>query len=508
MDTATIIMILVGAAVGGGAGYFYRKMQAQKETATAEAKATKLIEEAKTKARELILEAKDESLKVSESAKKEEKERRSQLLAREQQLATREESLDKRFDTLEKKESDFKKDALEIEKIKEELRSIRTKQEENLSKIAKLSKEKAKEKLLEITEKEIKDDLVTHIKKVESETNEDADKLAREILTTVIQRMASEITAETTVSSVDLPNDEMKGRIIGREGRNIQAIERATGCDIIIDDTPETLIISGFDPVRRAVAKFTIEKLIADGRIHPTRIEEMAKKAEEEVDKMVKESGEQAAYEVGVAGLPADLIKILGRLRFRTSYAQNVLKHSVETARIAAALAGELKADVNICKKAGLLHDIGKTIDQEIGGSHAAISRDIAKKYGMPDEMVHAIEAHHEEVEFKTPEAIIVQVADAISGSRPGARRDTLESYIKRLGELEKIASSFPGVEKSFAIQAGREVRVIVYPEEIDDLEAIKLAKNVAGKIEKDLKYPGQIKVTVIRETRAIEYAK
>jgi len=328
------------------------------------------------------------------------------------------------------------------------------------------------------------------------------------ILLQAVEKTVPYLPREGIISVVKLPNEEMKGRIIGREGRNIRSLEEATGCDIIVDDTPEAVVISGFDPVRRQVARAALEKLIVDGRIHPTRIEETVEKAKSEIAQTMKEAGEQAVYEVGVAGLPQDLVKILGRLRFRTSYGQNVLKHSIEVAHLASMLASELGADVNVAKKAGLLHDIGKAVDHEVQGNHAAISRDIAKKFGLPEEVIHAIEAHHEEVEPKTVEAIIVHVADAISGSRPGARRETLESYIKRLKELENIANAFDGVEKSYAIQAGREVRIFVKPEEIDDLEAEKLSHKIAKKIEEELKYPGQIKVNVIREIRVVDFAK
>jgi ribonuclease Y len=357
-------------------------------------------------------------------------------------------------------------------------------------------------------EKDYKKDVVAYIQKMQIEAKEEADRNAQEILATAIQRIATEKTAETTVTALNLPNDEIKGRIIGREGRNIQALEKATGCDIIVDDTPETIVVSCFDPVRRQVATQALERLIKDGRIQPAKIEEAVEKAQEEIDKSIKEAGEKAAYETGVAGLPLEMVKLLGRLKYRTSYAQNVLQHSIEAAKIAGALAAELGADVAIAKKAGLLHDIGKAIDRDMDESHAVISRDICKKFGMSDEVIHAVEAHHEDVPFKTVEAIIVQVADAISAGRPGARRDSLENYIKRLTELENIANSFEGVEKTFAIQAGREVRVIVEPEKIDDLTALKLARDIANKIENDLKFPGQIKVNVIRETRAVEFAK
>lgn len=508
MSVLSIILAIAALGVGGASGYAYRKVQISNDANNAEAKAEKKIADAETKAKEIILDAKNEAMKLAENSKKEERDRRDQLTASERRVSQREEALDKKSDELDKKRDGLDASKAEIETTKNELRDIRVKQQEALEKISKLSKEEAKDKLLGMVEKDYKKDVVNFIKKIEEETKEEADTKAREIIVTAIQRIAGEQTAENTVTAVALPNDEIKGRIIGREGRNIQAIERATGCDIIVDDTPETIVISGFDPVRRNVAKIAIEKLISDGRIHPGRIEEAVAKAQEEIDKTIKEAGEKAVYEAGVAGIPAEMVKLLGRLKFRTSFAQNVLQHSVETSLLAGALASELGADVAIAKKAGLLHDIGKSIDQDMEGGHATISRDIAKKFGMSDEVVHAIEAHHEDVPFRTVEAVIIQVADAISAGRPGARRDSLDNYVKRLTELENIANGFEGVEKSYAIQAGREVRIFVTPEKVDDLAAIKLAKDIATKVEADLKYPGQIKVNVIRETRAIEYAK
>jgi ribonuclease Y len=508
MEPLGVILTLGALVLGASGGYIYRKKQIGRDAAGAEAKAEKKIAEAETKAKEIVLEAKNEAIKTAEAAKAEEKERREQLSSQEKRVAQREEALDKKNDELDKKRDEIDKTKEVIENTKNELRELRVKQQEALEKIAKLTKEEAKDKLIQMVEKDYRKDIVSFIQKVEEETKETADSKAREIIITAIQRVAGEQTAENTVTAVALPNDEIKGRIIGREGRNIQAIERATGCDIIVDDTPETIVISGFDPVRRNVAKVALEKMIADGRIHPARIEEAVAKAQEEIDKAIKEAGEKAVYEAGVAGIPAEMVKVLGRLKYRTSFSQNVLQHSVEAALLAGALASETGADVAIAKKAGLLHDIGKAIDQDIEGSHAIISRDICKKFGMSDEVIHAVEAHHEEVPFKTVEAVIVQVSDAISAGRPGVRRDTLDNYVKRLRELENIANGFEGVEKSYAIQAGREVRIFVTPDKIDDLKAIKLAKEIATKIESDLKYPGMIKVNVIRETRAMEYAK
>lgn len=492
-----ILYLIVVAAGGVGVGYVSRIVLAGKRTQNLE-----------QKQKELLLAAKDEALKIKEEAKKEEEERKKYLQVLEEKLRQRSEALDHRSQSLDYEREKLIKGDAEINKIKKEISEIKDNQAEKLGKIAKLSREEAKEFLLKDIEREYKDELVRKIKIEREALRENVDREAKKIIANVIQRLASEHTAESTATSVDLPNDEMKGRIIGREGRNIQIFEKMTGVDLLIDDTPDTVTISAFDPVRRYVAKVVLERLIQDGRIHPTRIEEMVQKANEDLKKEIAEAGEQAAYEIGIAGLNPDLLKILGRLKFRTSYGQNVLKHSIETAHIARMMAEELGADVNIVKKAGLLHDIGKAVDHDIGGSHLQISCDILKKYGMSEEIIHAVEAHHEDVEAKTMEAIIVKAADAISGSRPGARRETLESYVKRLEELENLANTFEGVEKSYAIQAGREVRIIVSPENINDLEALKLSKDIAKKIEEELQYPGTVKVNVIRETRAISYAK
>jgi len=493
-----LIVYLIAAVVGGGAlGYAGRIYIAKKAK-----------DQASQKQKELLLQAKDEALKIKEEAKKEEEKSRRDLQELEKSLRRREEVIDNRLETVEAEKTKIIEKEKEIEEIKNEISEIRSSQQENLEKIGRLKKEEARELLLSQVEREYKDDLIRKIKEQKDIAREEAQSIAREILSSVIQRLASEHTVETTATTVSLPSDEMKGRIIGREGRNIQIFEKETGTDLIIDDTPDTVVISAFDPIRRHVAKIALEKLIADGRIHPTRIEEVVSKAKEEIGQQVKEAGEAAAYEVGVAGLHPDLLKILGRLKFRTSYGQNVLQHSIESAFIAGMLASELGADVNLVKKAALLHDIGKAVDHDIPGPHHHISGDIAKKYGLSEDIIHAIMAHHDDIEAKSVEAIIVKAADAISSSRPGARRETLENYVKRLEELENIANAFPGVEKSYAIQAGREVRILVKPEEIDDLDAVKLSKNIAKKIEEDLQYPGMIKVNVIRETRAIEFAK
>lgn len=493
------LIIYVAAAViaGGGAGYFGRIYIQKKQKDTSD-----------QKQKELILKAKDEALKIKEDAKKEEEKFRKEFQELERNLRRREEMLDKRIESNDTERDKIKLKETEIEKIKVEISQIKDKHQETLEKIAKIGKEEALQILLKNIEKEYKEDLIRKIKEQKEIAKEEAQGVAREILSTVIQRLAAEHTVETTTTAVHIPSDEMKGRIIGREGRNIQIFEKETGVDLIIDDTPDTVIISAFDPIRRHVAKVALDKLIADGRIHPTRIEELVKKAKEEIGQQVKEAGEAAAYEVGVAGLHPDLLKILGRLKFRTSYGQNVLQHSIETSQIAGMIAAELGADVNLAKKAGLLHDIGKAVDHDIPGAHHHISVDIAKKYGISDDVCHAILAHHDDVEAKTVEAIVVKAADAISSSRPGVRRESYENYVKRLEELENIANSFPGVEKTYAIQAGREVRIIVKPEAIDDLSALQLSKDIAKKIEQDLQYPGTIKVNVIRETRAVEFAK
>jgi len=493
-----LIIYLAAAALGGGAlGYVSRIYIARKK---------KDFQEQKQK--ELLLKAKDEAFKIKEEAKEEEEELRKDLQELEKNLRRREEMIDKRLESADLEKDRASAKEKEIEQIKKEIEQIKNKHQEALEKIAKLKKEEALDLLLKQVEKEYKEELIRKIKEQKSIAREEAQIVAREILSTVIQRLASEHTVETTTTAVSLPNDEMKGRIIGKEGRNIQIFEKETGTDLIIDDTPDTVVISAFDPIRRHIAKIALEKLIADGRIHPTHIEELVQKAKEEISQQVKEAGEAAAYEVGVAGLHPDLLKILGRLKFRTSYGQNVLQHSIETAHIAGMLASELGADVNLAKKASFLHDIGKAVDHDIPGPHHHISVDICKKYGLSEDICDAIASHHDDIEPKTVEAIIVKAADAISSSRPGARRETFENYIKRLEELENIANSFPGVNKSYAIQAGREVRIIVKPEELDDLQALKLSKDIAKKIEEDLQYPGTIKVNVIRETRAIEFAK
>jgi len=504
-------IIIVGIAafvLGGGLGYFILRQISGKQVDSAKSKADKIVSDAKSESKEILIAAKDEALKEKEEVKKEFQTKEKTIAELERSLRSREVNLDRKFDQLESERKSVSKKESEIEGIKKTLRDLRTKQEESLERIAKMDKEEAKKVLLNLVEKESKEDLVKKIKEVNTYVKEEADKEAQKIIVTAIQRLAPELAAETTISSVAITSDEMKGRIIGREGRNIQTFEKMTGVDLIIDDTPDVVVLSSFDPLRRQLAKVTLEKLIADGRINPTRIEEMYEKAKREVAEDIKRSGEEAAYEVGVAGLPLEIIKVLGRLKYRTSYGQNQLKHSVEVALISGLLAEELGADVKVAKTAGLLHDLGKAVDQDVPGNHAVISADIARKYKIDENIVHAIEAHHEDVEIRTVEAAIAQAADAVSSARPGARRESLENYVKRLKDLENISNSFEGVEKSFAIQAGREVRVIVIPESIDDLGAEKLSKEIAKKIEAEMQYPGQIKVNVIREVRATEYAK
>ncbi|AZV56324.1 ribonuclease Y [Clostridium sp. AWRP] len=464
--------------------------------------------QAETQKKEAILEAKEEIHKLRNDFDKESRDRRNENQRLERRLIQREELLDKKSDALEKRDSGLDKKQQDIDKLQISVEELYKKQREKLEKLSGLSSEEAKNILLEQVNKEIKHESAMMIKEIEAKAKEEADKKAREIITCAIQRCAADHVAETTVHVVPLPNDEMKGRIIGREGRNIRTLETLTGVDLIIDDTPEAVILSGFDPIRREVARIALEKLIIDGRIHPARIEEMVQKAEKEVENNVKEEGEQATFETGVHGLHMELVKLLGRLKYRTSYGQNVLKHSVEVAYLAGLMASEIGIDPTIAKRAGLLHDIGKAVDHEVEGPHAVIGSEVAKKYRESPIIVNAIAAHHGDVEFQSLEAVLVQAADAISAARPGARRETLEAYIKRLEKLEEIANTCEGVEKSYAIQAGRELRIMVKPENIDDAGAIEMARNIVKKIEEELEYPGQIKVNVIRETRAIEYAK
>ena len=503
-----VVLLFVGLLIG----YAYRKNIAEAKVAKAEDAVKKLYEEAKAKAsdikKEMILEAKEEVFKTRTEAEKENRERRAELQRTERRLFQREESLEKKLDGLEQREKELNKRESGLEKAEADIAALHEQQMAELERISGLSMEGAREILLENVEREARHDAALLLRDIEARTREEADKRARNIVSLAIQRCAADQVAETTVSVVPLPNDEMKGRIIGREGRNIRALETATGVDLIIDDTPEAVILSGFDPVRREVARIALEKLILDGRIHPARIEETVEKARKEVDAQIREAGEQAVLNTGVNGLHHELVRYLGRMRYRTSYGQNVLNHSIEVAHLAGIMAAELGANVALAKRAGLLHDIGKSIDHEVEGSHAQIGADLAKKYRENNQIVHAIMAHHGDVEPTTVEAILVQAADAISAARPGARRETLETYIKRLEKLEEIANSFDGVDTSFAIQAGREVRIIVKPDKISDSDTVIMAKDIAKRIESELEYPGQIKVNVIRETRTVDYAK
>ncbi|MBI4050536.1 MAG: ribonuclease Y [Candidatus Doudnabacteria bacterium] len=500
-----LIIVAVAALVGG---YLIRKFQVKAKIQSAEARAEKVLEGAKQKEKELVLAAKDQAIRITEEAKKQETEIRQQILRLEQRLEKREEELERKYDELDKQKKSLDAKTEEAQKIREELAKGREQQLANLEKIAKLTREEAKQILLEQTEKQVKDDLLSLTRKIVAQTREDAERMARDIIVQAIERSSAEVSTEVTTTTVALPNEEMKGRIIGKEGRNIKTFEQMLGVEVIVDETPDAVIISGFNSVRRQVAKVTLEKLIQDGRIHPARIEEAYEKAKREVGQMIKEAGEEAVYELGITNFPPKLIQLIGRLKFRSSYGQNVLKHSVEMAKVAALIAEELKADVPIVKQGALLHDIGKALDQEMEGTHVELGRRIAEKFGLPEKVINAIEAHHGDVEHLSLEAAIVDAADNISGARPGARKDTYENYLKRLEELEKLATSFEGVEKAYAIQAGREIRVFIEPTRIDDWGAMKLAREISNRIEQELKYPGEIKVQVIRELRVVEYAR
>lgn len=503
-----VIIGIIALAIGGAVGYVLKKVNLEKKIKEAEEAGQKVIENAKTRGRELLVAAKDDALKVRDEAKKEERKRLDKVAKLEQSLASREENYAKKLDELEARKERILKRTEEQNKLQEELDKAKEAQAAKLEEIAKMTKDEAQEQLKKDVEKEYEPELLRIIREMKAKAKDDGEREAKEILATVTQRLASEYTAENTITSVSIPSDEVKGRIIGREGRNIQAFERITGVDVIVDDTPEAVTISCFDPVRRHVAMVALDKLITDGRIHPAQIEKVVKSVAEDIKNQIKEAGEEAAYEVGAPGLPSEITKILGRLKFRTSYGQNQLRHAMEVSKIATMLAAELGGDVEICRKAGLLHDLGKALDHEIDQPHHHLTYDLMLKFGMPEPIAHAAAAHHDDIEPKTLEAIIVKTADAVSGARPGARRESTEQYIQRLKELENIADSFGGVEKSWAIQAGREVRIFVRPEDISDLQAEKLSRDVARKIEQDMTYPGQIKVHVIRETRAVEYAK
>jgi ribonuclease Y len=509
METPLVAAIAVGAfAAGVLLGALVRRLWASQAVKAAQAEARQIEAEARARQKDLILEAKEEKIRLLREAEDEARSRRLELGALETRLLQRDEQLDQRTDMLEQRDRKLLDRERDLDRTREELAKAHQEQVGALERVSGLSAEDAKGILLEAVREDAEHDAVRLAKAIERKAVEEANEKARDVIVTAIQRIAADHTAEHTVSVVHLPSDEMKGRIIGREGRNIRALEQATGVDLIIDDTPETVVLSGFDPVRREIARLSLTKLISDGRIHPGRIEEVVAKARAEVDLVIRQAGEQAAYEAGVPGLPPEIIKLLGRLKYRTSYGQNVLNHVVETSRLAAIIAAEVGADVQISKMGGLLHDIGKAVDHEVEGPHAAIGAGIAQRHNLPFKVINGIAAHHQEVEYACVEAPIVQIADAISASRPGARGESMDTYIKRLEDLQAIAESFSGVEKSFAVQAGREVRILVRPEEIDDLTASRLARDIVRKIEETLTYPGQIKVTVIRETRAVEYAK
>ncbi|MCD7861148.1 MAG: ribonuclease Y [Oscillospiraceae bacterium] len=505
---ALIAMLVIGFLLGA----LYRKRVAEREISSAEEEAKRIINEsiksAESKKREALLEAKEEIHKNRTEFEQEEKQRRAELQRQENHLRQKEETLDKKTNTLDKKTETMNHRLAEAEATQAEAARIKQEQMEMLQKISGYTVEEAKEYLIASVEKEVTHETAVKIREIEAQAKEDSERTAREIVALAIQRYAVDHTSEITVSVVPLPNDEMKGRIIGREGRNIRSIENLTGCDLIIDDTPETITVSCFDPVRREVARLALEKLIADGRIHPARIEEMIAKAQKEVNATIKAEGERAVFETGVQGLHPDLVKLLGRQKFRTSYGQNVLKHSIEVSHIAGLMAAELGANIAVAKRAGLLHDIGKSIDHEVEGSHVTIGVDIARKYKESNEIIHVIHAHHGDVEPKTLVACLVQAADAISAARPGARRENIESYVKRLEKLEEVSKSFPGIESAYAIQAGREIRIMVKPEQVSEDQMTLLARDIAKKIESELTYPGQIKVHLLRETKTIEYAK
>ena len=509
---AALVTLVIGAVVGFFGGIQYRKKIGEAEIGSAEQEAAKIKEEgakaAETLKKEALLEAKEEIVRQNREFEKEVKDRRAEISRLEHRCASREEALDKKLEGLEVKEQQLDRKLKDNDKVRQELEDIKVDRLQQLEKIAGYTVEQAKDEIISEIEEEAKHDAAEKLLEIEKQLKEDADDKAKNIMSLAISRLASDHVSEATVSVVPLPNDDMKGRIIGREGRNIRAVETLTGVDLIIDDTPEAITLSSFDPVRREVARLALEKLIADGRIHPTRIEEMVEKSKKEVEVSIKQAGERATFETGIHGIPHELVKLLGRLRYRTSYGQNVLDHSIEVSLLSGMLADELGVDSTMAKRAGLLHDIGKALTHETEGSHVHIGVEVAKKYKEHRDVIHAIEAHHGDVEPKTVIALIVKAADAISAARPGARRENLENYIKRLQKLEEIANSYPGIDNSFAIQAGREIRIIVKPDEVSDRDMVNVAREIAKKIEAELKYPGQIKVHVVRESRVIDYAK
>ena len=508
MDVLVIVLaVLAALGLGTGGGYFLRNLLTQKGVAAARQSASGIAQEAEEQKKRLVLEAQEEALRVRSSAEEEIRDRRNEVQRIEQRLSNREEQAEQRAENLERRERNTENRERELEDLKGELEELKGQEEKRLEAVSGLTMSEAKDQLMQKAESEIQHDLARRLRELEQRAKEEADLQARKVVTLAIHRLASEVVSENTTAVVPLPSDDMKGRIIGREGRNIRAIEAATGADIVIDDTPEAVTISCFDPVRREVAKLALAKLVQDGRIHPARIEEVVKKTEQEVDETIWKEGEQAVFEVGVQGMNPDLIKLLGRLKYRYSYGENILMHSMEVAHLAGMMASEIGANVKVAKSGGLLHDIGKALTHEVEGPHAEIGADIARKYGIPEPVEMAIMEHHDE-EKGSVEAFLVAAADAISSARPGARRDTLEHYVKRLEALEEVANSFSGVEKSYAIQAGREVRILVKPDSVDDASTALLARDIVKKIENNLVYPGQIKVIVIRETRSVEVAR
>jgi ribonuclease Y len=503
-----IVVAVVGIGVGVAIGYFYHRNVTDQKIKSAEQRAEEIVSKAEARSKELQVQSKEEAIQLRQEVENEVNRKRQELERQEERVQKRQENLERRFENMERRERTLNKRQSQIDKRANEIEKLNQQRLDELERVSSLTRDEAKAELLVMIESEARQDMARVIRQVEADIKAEADRKARDIVTMAIQRIASDQVSETVVSAVPLPGDDMKGRIIGRQGRNIRAFENATGVDVIVDDTPEAIILSGFDPVRREIARLAMSRLISDGRIHPARIEKLVSKAREEVSQTIIEEGERAAYEAGVHRLHPDLIKFLGRLKYRTSYGQNQHAHAIEASRLAVIIANEVGANVEICREGALLHDIGKAVDHEVEGPHAIIGADIAKRCGVKPVVINCIAAHHHEVEQESLEAIIVEVADAISGARPGARRESLENYVKRIKALEDVAHSFKGVEEAFAIQAGREIRIIVRPEDVDDYAAIKMSKDIARQVEESLEYPGQIKVTVIRETRAVDYAK